>query len=220
MLTTLPFDEYKKDRDDPALSLINASRDLKANLPISSLFILFVLIGGNYISPLFPCRLQNFLDTNMPAKHALGFFTLLLFVELTNAAGDDDGVGWKTVVMRSMLLYVWFVFTTTMEPNVFFVLVGLLAMLYVLRLYINKMDQKAVPEDIKMVAKLRKIESWLYYLCILVTVFGVIAYYGRKKAELGEKFNLARFFIGNVSCKGTHPAKNVWDNFLMAFGKN
>lgn len=192
-------------------------KDLKANLPISSLFILFVIVGGNYISQLFPCGLQTFLEKNMFAKHVLGFFTLLLFVELTNAAGDDDGVSWRTVVARSVMLYVWFVFTTTMEPSVFFVLLGLLTALYVLRLYIHELDTKANPEDIKTVAKLRVIETWLYYSCMLVTVFGVIAYYGRKKNELGDKFDLLNFFIGNVSCKGTPPAKNVWTNFLMAF---
>lgn len=216
----LSFDSYNSGRNDPIISLWNVSRDLKANLPISSLFILFVIVGGNYISQLFPCRLQSFLEGNMAAKHVLGFFTLLLFVELSNAAGDDDGVGWRTVLVRSIMLYVWFVFTTTMDPSVFFVLIGLLALLYVLRLYVNELDTKANVDDIKRVALLRKLESWLYYTCISVTVFGVIAYYGRKKHELGVKFDITRFFVGNVSCKGTAPKENVWDSFLMAFQKN
>lgn len=217
---SLQYDVYTRSRDDPAISLVNATRDLKANLPISSLFILFVLIGGNYISPLFPCGLQDFLDKNMPAKHALGFFTLLLFVELTNSAGDEDNLGWRTIIMRSVFLYIWFVFTTTMEPVVFFVLVGMMACLYVMRLYIDKMDKEADPAVIKRVTQLRKIENGLYYSCLAVTVFGVIAYYGRKKAELGKGFSLERFFVGNPSCKGTHPPGNVWSNFLMAFPKN
>jgi hypothetical protein len=216
----LAFDAYDGRRNNPTISLTNVSQDLKANLPISSLFILFIIVGGNYISQLFPCGLQTFLERNMFAKHVLGFFTLLLFVELSNASGDDDGVGWKTVIVRSVLLYIWFVFTTTMEPSVFFVLLGALTALYVMRLYINQLDTKANPEDIKTVAKLRVVESWLYYSCIVITMFGVIAYYGRKKGELGNKFNIARFFIGNVSCKGTHPSADVWKNFLMAFPKN
>ena len=216
----LSFGSYSKLVDDPTLSLSHLSRDLEANLPISSLFILFVIIGGNYMSELFPCRLQGFLGKNMLAKHALGFFTLLLFVELTNATGDEEGVGWKTTFTRSLLLYIWFVFTTTMEPSVFFLLLVLLALLYVLRLYIGKLSTKANPVDIKMVTKLRKLETALYYSCIGVTMFGVIAYYGRKKSELGKEFNIARFFIGKVDCKGTLPDKGAWKSFLMAFRKN
>ena len=172
------------------------------------------------MSELFPCRLQGFLGENMLAKHALGFFTLLLFVELTNVTGDDDGVGWKTTFTRSLLLYVWFVFTTTMEPSAFFLLLVLLALLYVLRLYIGKLSTKANPVDIKMTAKLRKLETALYYSCIGVTMFGVIAYYGRKKNELGKDFDITRFFIGKVDCKGTRPDKGAWKSFLMAFRKN
>lgn len=216
----LDFGAYNGRGTNPTLSLTNISQDIKANLPISSLFILFVIVGGNYISQLFPCGLQTFLERNMFAKHVLGFFTLLLFVELTNANGDDNGVGWKTVIVRSILLYVWFVFTTTMEPSVFFILLGGLTTLYVLRNYINELDTKANPEDIRTVAKLRTIESWIYYSCIVITMLGVIAYYGRKKHELGAKFDVARFFVGNVRCKGTAPGKNVWDSFLMAFREN
>lgn len=216
----ISFDVYSNDRNDPILSLVNLNQDLKANLPISSLFILFVIIGGNYMSQLFPCRLQTVLEKNMLAKHLLGFFTLLLFVELSNAAGNDDGVGWKTVIARSLLLYVWFVFATTMEPSVFIILIGLLAALYVLKLYINQLDKKANPDDIKMVSKLRQFESWIYYSSIIVTIFGVIAYYGRKKIELGNKFNLVQFFIGNPKCKGSIPNKNAWEHFLLAFTKN
>ena len=216
----LSFGNYSKLVNDPTLSLSHLSSDLEANLPISSLFILFVIIGGNYMSELFPCRLQGFLGENMLAKHALGFFTLLLFVELTNVTGDDDGVGWKTTFTRSLLLYVWFVFTTTMEPSAFFLLLVLLALLYVLRLYIGKLSTKANPVDIKMTAKLRKLETALYYSCIGVTMFGVIAYYGRKKNELGKDFDITRFFIGKVDCKGTRPDKGAWKSFLMAFRKN
>ena len=219
-MIALPFGNYKSTTNDPTLSLSHLSKDLEANLPISSLFILFVIIGGNYMSELFPCRLQTFLSKDMLAKHALGFFTLLLFVELTNSSGDDDGIGWKTTFTRSLFLYIWFVFTTTMEPSVFFFLIILLALLYVLRLYISKLSTKANPVDIKIVAKLRKLETALYYSCISVTMFGVIAYYGRKKNELGKDFNISKFFIGKVDCKGTRPDKGAWNSFLMAFRKN
>lgn len=216
----LTFGNYNGLVNNPTWSLSNLSSDLEANLPISSLFILFVIIGGNYMSQLFPCRLQGFLDESMLAKHALGFFTLLLFVELTNTSGNDDGVSWKTTFARSLLLYTWFVFTTTMEPSVFFFLLVLLTVLYVLRLYIGKLSTKANPVDIKTVEKLRKLETTLYYSCIGVTMFGVIAYYGRKKNELGKNFNIAKFFIGKVDCRGTRPDKGAWNSFLMAFREN
>ena len=60
----LSFGNYSKLVNDPTLSLSHLSGDLKLTFN-SSLFILFVIIGSNYMSELFPVQTQGFLGENM-----------------------------------------------------------------------------------------------------------------------------------------------------------
>ena len=183
-------------------------------LPVSSLFVLFMIIGGNFLAPLFPCKLQRMLTNNMYVKHVLGLLTLIFFVELADV-GSEMTLG-QTFV-SSIMLYIWFILTTAMEAKVFMALVVLFAVMYSLRIYLNQLDKEATPDSIRLTTKLRKLEEYMYYLSIVLTLFGVIAYYGRKKSELGRVFSLTKFFLGKATCKGTGSKMTVIEGFRKAF---
>lgn len=183
-------------------------------LPVSSLFVLFMIIGGNYLAPLFPCKLQRMLANNMYVKHVLGLLTLVFFVELVDTT-TNSSLTWTFI--SSGLLYIWFILTTTMETKVFMVLVILFAVMYSLHLYLNQLDKEATPEAIRLTTRLRQLEHYMYYSSILLTIFGVIAYYGRKKSELGSKFDLLKFFLGKTTCKNTGTTMGVMGGFRKAF---
>lgn len=183
-------------------------------LPVSSLFVLFMIIGGNFLAPLFPCKLQRMLTNNMYVKHVLGLLTLIFFVELADV-GSEMTLG--QTIISSIMLYIWFILTTAMEAKVFMALVVLFAVMYSLRIYLNQLDREATPDSIRLTTKLRKLEEYMYYLSILLTLFGVIAYYGRKKSELGRVFSLRKFFLGKATCKGTGSKMTVIEGFRKAF---
>jgi len=44
-----------------------------------ALFIFILIIGGNFIAELFPCKIQNVLRNNIYMKHLLRFFNIVLF---------------------------------------------------------------------------------------------------------------------------------------------
>ena len=53
--------------------------------PIWNIFVLFLIIAANYIGELFPCRIQNLLNSNIYLKHVIAFLTLLFFVVITDS---------------------------------------------------------------------------------------------------------------------------------------
>lgn len=173
------------------------SGDLEKGIPISSLFLLFMIIGGNFLAPLFPCRLQNILETNMYVKHILGFLTLLFFVEIAGGSfyGHID-----QAFITSCMLYFWFILTTAMEAKLFMILVILFAIMYLTKMYISRIDKQATPESIALTKKVVKIEGIFYYLSLAITILGVVKYYRRKSSELGDKFNFITFFLGKYKC--------------------
>lgn len=183
-------------------------------LPVSSLFVLFMIIGGNFLAPLFPCKLQRILSNNMYVKHVLGLLTLIFFVEL---ADSSSAMTLGQTLVSSIMLYVWFILTTAMEAKVFMALVVLFAIMYSLRVYLNQLDKKPTPEAIRLTSHLRKLEQYMYYSSILLTMFGVIAYYGRKKSELGKAFDMRKFFLGKSTCKNTRTKMSILDGFRRAF---
>lgn len=187
--------------------------DIEKIIPISSLFLLFMIIGGNFLAPLFPCKLQRLLENNMYIKHILGLLTLIFFVELSN---DALGKSLSQTFFSSLLLYIWFILTTTMEAKVFIILIILFAVMYTTNIYINKLDKEANPDSIRLTRFLRKIETMMYYLSIALTLFGVVAYYGRKKKELGTRFDEAKFFFGKSVCQGSGAKMTILDGFLYA----
>lgn len=190
------------------------SQGLEKILPVSSLFVLFMIIGGNYLAPLFPCKLQRIMTNNMYVKHVLGLLTLIFFVELADSSSE---MSLGQTFLSSGMLYVWFILTTAMEAKVFMALVVLFAVMYSLHIYLNQLDKEATPEAIHLTTQLRKVEEYMYYGSILLTIFGVIAYYGRKKTELGRSFNLIKFFLGKTTCRNTGPKMGVFDGFQKAF---
>ena len=46
----------------------------------SPFIILCLLISGNYLGELFPCRVQQLFSKNMFVKHVLGLLSLMFFV--------------------------------------------------------------------------------------------------------------------------------------------
>lgn len=211
----LGFEDYSLENPSTSWNLRSINQDLEKVVPISSLFILFMIIGGNYLAPLFPCKLQRMLNSNMLTKHAIGFLTLLFFVELTDVSGPNMPL--SHTILSSVLLYFWFILTTTMESKVFLILVVLFAIMYTTNVYIKQIDSKADPESIKLARQLKQIETFMYYASIALTIFGVIAYYGRKKSEFGSRFSFEKFFLGKPNCSGTVTSSTVFSNFRKAF---
>lgn len=183
--------------------LFNINEEMKNSIPISSLLLLFMIICGNFLSPLFPCEIQKMLRTNMAVKYIAGFFTLFLFIELSNVSDTETNI--FSTLVRSVILYVWFILMTLMNHKIMFGLVALFGILYIIKQYISELEKKANPESIQRVRTLEYVENIVYYSCIALTLVGVIIYYSDNKQKLNNLSDIKRIFTRSVICK---PAKN------------
>ena len=59
---------------------------------LKHLFVLYLIIAGNYLGELFGCKTQKMFQENMYFKHIIGFMTLYFFVLFTSTEEQKRGL--------------------------------------------------------------------------------------------------------------------------------
>jgi hypothetical protein len=177
-----------------------------------SLFVLYLVISGNFLAPLFSCRLRQFIESNMVVRHILGFLTLTFFVVVATKSAP---MTYASVLGLSALFYGWFVLTTRMSLNFWFLVITLLGAVYMIHLY--KSDLTSDTPTPEQDAALATVEKVLSGLAGAFTIIGFLTYYGQKKMEYGDKFSHERFFLGVPNCKGESPNVGFFDSLRGIF---
>jgi len=175
-------------------------------LPVSALFILLLIIGGNYLGILFPCQLQDILENNILVKHFLAFLTLIFFAVLADPGNEKP---LKDILKQSILLYFWFILIIRMNAKFFLALVFIIALIYILKLYKKELVKDNKTEQVE---KLDKILNILFIFSIIVTLLGFSIYYFEKRIEYKNEFSNQTFFFGKTNCRNYTPdltLKNV-----------
>jgi hypothetical protein len=166
---------------------------LDNSLPISSLFTFILIIGGNYIGELLPCRLQKVLKTNMVFKHLLGFLTLIFFVQFS----DKQNSSLEKLVKQAIVLYIWFALIIKMNTQMFVILSAVLSIMFIIKLY-KEQELKKTPH--KNFDKLNNIYNGMFVISILITLYGFIMYWREKEITFGKAFDIGTFLFGPKEC--------------------
>lgn len=168
------------------------------NLVIDSknLFILYLLISGNYLGELFGCKAQYFFQKNMFFKHIIGLITLVFFVIF---AEDPENMSNNPTssILKSILLYFWFVITTRTNYKYLFTIVLVLLAIVIIEKYKKYYEIK---DEEKKVENLKQINVYLSYLSIILTVVGFLVYLNEKYKEYGKNWSWNRFIMGKTFC--------------------
>lgn len=159
-----------------------------------SIFVLYLIISGNFLANLFGCRTQEALNTNMWLKHLLGFMTMYFFVVLVDSKSKWSDSP-RTQMLFTALFYVIFVFTTRMDYKWWLAFIIGLCIIYVLQVY--KDHDKTEEEEKK---QLETYQKYLIYCVAGIILLGFLIYYGRKKAEYGANFDHTVFLLGKTNC--------------------
>lgn len=172
---------------------------------INIVVLLFVLIvSGNFIAELLPCKIQHRMQNDMKLKHFIGFLTLSFFVILSLSNYKDISNIKKLGL--SFLLYIFFLAFSKVEPRIWLYSFALLTFIYIINLVkddikndkyilLNNLDKKG---NINILEKISKVTS---IISILIVIGGVITYYFEKKKEYKKKFTFLKFFVGTTTCK-------------------
>ena len=210
--------------------MIRFNKIISSKLPVQNIFILLLIISGNYIGELFPCRIQDLLSKNVFIKHFIGLLTLIFFVNLT-----DTNLNLKFIelILSSLLLYFLFLLLINNEKNCFLFVTIILGTMYLLQLYktdilnsnkiddineINKIDdenlQKSIINKLHIIDIFQKI---LFLIFLISLIMGFIVYLGQKKIEYKNKFDYLIFLFGKPSCKNKSPEVNFLTSIKASY---
>ena len=186
-----------------------------------ALFIFILIIGGNFIAELFPCKIQNVLRNNIYMKHLLGFLILFFFgiLEVPSLANIH---GMASV----FLLYIFFLITNKInEISWIIVFIGY-SIVYLLHVIKTDYDSKAEDKETysskdilwyqSMSAKIIDLQKIILIFNIVVTVFGFLLYMGEKKIEYKKNFNYLNFMFGKPTCRTSSPTNLTIEKMLKA----
>lgn len=181
----------------------------------TGIFVLYLLIGSNFLAKLLGCRIQTLLATHMFASHTLGFATLLFFVTLS---GPGKALSFAAASAVSAGLYAWFMATTRMTAGTWAAMIGCLAAAYVVRAYVEATYRTPEERAAAVPAALDKVQAGLVAAAAAVTAVGVLIYMGEKRLEYAEDFSPLVFILGKPACRHASPAVPVGEALRAAFG--
>ena len=191
---------------------------------LMALFIFLLIISGNYLGNLFPCRVQSLLDNNILLKHFLGYFTLFFFVLLTLPDRDNDvGVFSQSLIelmSGSFLVYIFFILLSKTPSFIWLIVFFMSAIIYVLELHKNDYDKNESKENfyiLKTVKDVTRVQEILFKLAIVITIAGFFIYMGEKKFEYKNKFSYITFIFGKSQCKNFTHNKSLINSVKHIF---
>ena len=163
---------------------------------IKSLFIIFLIVSGNYLGDLIGCKMKYLLTENIYVKHLLLFLLIFITIGLVNEEKDRHPMD----IMKDMIfLYILYIIVT--RTNIYFTII-LLVSIFILYIIdeIEKYEiKKSDTEDNK--EKFIKMKDYVTKIIIFIIIFGFIYYLYDKRKEYKKNFNLFTFLLGKTNCK-------------------
>lgn len=159
------------------------------------IFFLFTLvISGNYIGELLPCKIQHILNTNIYIKHLFGYLTILFLVILT-LPNIIKKYNILYIPFFGLLCYSFFVIIAKTHYKLWLFVISLMAIIFILSLFKKNLKNEILLNNLKI------FERILIFFVIFISLFGIILYYKEKKKEYKKKFSALTFFLGTIGCK-------------------
>lgn len=174
------------------------------------LFVLYLVISGNYLGNLFGCQVQNIFNNNMLVKHLLGFLTFYFFITVIDNTNTFNS---KQKLIISLVVYSIFIMSTKTHYKFWYVLIIGLGIAYTL--FIVKDEYKTDEEKKKQIENIQKI---LVIVAMIALVLGFFYYMGEKKIEYGKDFEFKKFLLGAPTCRGVTP--EVKEDFFQVLKKS
>ena len=173
-----------------------------------SLFAFYLIIGCNFIPEIIGCKLQTLLKTNMVAKHITGFLLLFFLVIYIKPENVDKEIFYN--ISLSVMLYLWFFMTTRIPLSLIMLTIVLLIVIYVLDIRKTRFNEDK-EKNKKEIDNIETYQKIITYSIFMITLVGFIYYFGQKKMEYRDKFEIITFLTGTTKCRNSnnYPISNM-----------
>lgn len=164
------------------------------------LFLLYLIILGNYAGELLGCRVQEIFAEIAIAKHMVGFFTLYYFINLNSKNSDPINTLSKTTIM-----YVLFIISRKIPIH--YIIISLISMFIIKFLDDYKNFYYNKPKDEHKYKIINKIQISLCILIACLFIIGFIRYTLFEMKEYKKNWSWYQHIIGkdrDIGCKSLH----------------
>ena len=159
---------------------------IQNKIPIYSLFLIIIIICGNYFGELLPCRIQKKLKNSMVIKYIFLFLSLFFLVLYST-----EYTIFKNFY-QTIIIFLFFILLSRNTYTFFLFNCFLLFIIYLLHLGENNFKDK---ENLKLSINI------LISICSFLIIIGFILYFLQKKRKFKKKFNVKTFLLGKPICK-------------------
>ena len=165
------------------------------------IFVFILVVSGNYIGELLPCKVQYMLQHNILYKHFFGILTMFFFVLLALPEYKNKGFFENSIIV--LFFYSFFLLLAKTHYKFWIGIMFSLALLYIFSIYRKGLDDGVSKNKIILLEKIMSIGI------LTASFIGVIIYYFEKKMEYKKNFSIYKFVVGTVTCKNNKSKRLI-----------
>ena len=166
-----------------------------ADNTIKGLFLLILAVAGNFVAETLGCKTQKLLSENMLAKHFVIILILYFAIDFTSEKLNTPFDTFKL----ALFIYTFFILFTKMNSQFTFLVLILLALIYVINGYIDyyKENDKNNP----IIKKLEDVKKVLYVSIMGSLLLGFGLYFIKQRRDYSKNWSTTKFLFGTRKCK-------------------
>ena len=164
------------------------------------LFAFYLIVFCNFTKELMGCSMQKMFDTNIYAKHFIGYILLFFLVIMVDPSNMERDL--LANFGFSLLTYALFLITTRLSFPIMMLVLILLLVCYILGTIGKKKKQDNKEEEYKNIKLAKNI---IFIILCVISVIGFVIYVIEKYREYGSKFSVINFIVGTTSCRNHTP---------------
>tara|TARA_Y100000591_G_C21627002_1_gene590810 strand:- start:258 stop:770 length:513 start_codon:yes stop_codon:yes gene_type:complete len=159
---------------------------------LKSIFLLFLVVSGNFIGELLGCKTRQIFTNNIYIKHIILIFLIYFTIDLTEEKNEHP----IELMKKTIVIWLLFVIGTKTHYKFTYLIIILLFSLYMIdeyELYL-KDNKKKYDKDL-----FKKWELYIQYLILAVLISGFFVYLSKQKRDKKD-FSYFKFIFGTTKC--------------------
>ena len=176
-------------------SISNKIIKSEINFKLNGVFLILLVVFGNYIGQLLPCNLQTLLTRHMYAKHILIIFLIYYTVHMN----DKSYTSPLELLKYTLMIYALFLLFSKQNIYIALIVLILLGLEYInysiITYNINSSDPTSISIDI-----LDKINRIFNYLIFILLILGFIFYFIKQRKDHKKDWSIIKFLFGSIKC--------------------